>query len=173
MTQQFNIGDTIYVATCTSVEKWLPCPDCHGKKFLTVILGDDSRVTIDCDSCTRGYLGPCGLICSYEYEPAVDTLRVEYIDSRDGEIRYNYRDPDVVFGDPHAAEIRAAFLKEELTRAESARLEAKEQPKRTWAWNVRYHRGCLKEAQRQIEYHTSKLNAALTHAKEEKKAKEL
>jgi hypothetical protein len=111
------------------------------------------------------------LILGYEYEPAVEILQVEYIDSRDGIVRYNYRDNYVVFADHLSAAKRAIDLLEEYQTKETERLAAKEQPKRTWAWNVRYHRGCLKEAQRQIEYHTSKLNAALTHAKEEKAAK--
>ena len=38
----------------------------------------------------------------------------------------------------------------------------KEQQHRSWAWNATYHRKCLKEALRQVEYHTAKLNVAET-----------
>ena len=47
-------------------------------------------------------------------------------------------------------------------------MKRKEKDTKTWAWNVHYHRKEIREAQKRIEYHTSKLNVAKLHVKAEK-----
>jgi hypothetical protein len=65
------------------------------------------------------------------------------------------------------AEKKAAdFDREELEKASQ-----KERDTRTWSWNVHYHRRSIREAKKQLEYHTAKLEAARPQAKAEKEAK--
>jgi len=49
---KYNIGDKVWRATSGTEEKKVLCPECFGKTFLTVILGDNSQVKIWCVSCT-------------------------------------------------------------------------------------------------------------------------
>jgi len=51
-------------------------------------------------------------------------------------------------------------------RAEREKIATKEKDTRTWAWNASYHRRQIKDAKRQLEYHTAKLNVASLKAKE-------
>ena len=36
---------------------------------------------------------------------------------------------------------------------------------RSWAWNATYHRGCIRQAEKDLEYHRAKLAVALEHKK--------
>jgi hypothetical protein len=51
---------------------------------------------------------------------------------------------------------------------EREKISAKEKPTRTWSWNATYHRKQIKDAQRNLEYHTKKLAAANLKARSEK-----
>ena len=72
-----------------------------------------------------------------------------------------------LFRTEEEAKTRADEYAKELTDVEHKRLMAKEKDKRSWAWNVHYHRKAIKDAEKQIAYHTSKLNFAKTYAKPE------
>ena len=65
-----------------------------------------------------------------------------------------------------AREMAAQFDEEERKK-----ILTKEKDTRSWAWNASYHRREIKEAQRRIEYHSSKLAVASLKAKEHKKEK--
>lgn len=60
----------------------------------------------------------------------------------------------------------AARMAAEYDAEERRRILNKEKDTRSWAWNASYHRKCIKEAQRTIEYHTTKLSVAAIRAKE-------
>jgi hypothetical protein len=63
----FELRQAIWWASCDSIEVTENCPDCFGKKYLTVILGDDSEVKIDCRTCALGYEPPRGYITLHKY----------------------------------------------------------------------------------------------------------
>lgn len=164
----FEIGQPVFIARYAPIERWIACSDCRGLKWLTVILGDDSSVTIDCVGCADGYAPPRGVIRTCDYEPQVDAIVVDNIEMREGAIRYNYNDSINVFDNEEAAWVRARALKHIADKEETERLLNKEQPKREWSWHVHYHRRCVKQAEKEIAYHSSKLEAAKLHSKEEK-----
>jgi hypothetical protein len=57
-------------------------------------------------------------------------------------------------------------MQAEKAAQEEHRLATREKPTRTWAWNATYHRGCIRKAEHDLEYHRSKLTVALIHKKE-------
>lgn len=64
---KYKIGDEVWFAEWRNGEDYITCPDCFGKKFLTVILGDGSQVTIDCAGCALGYEPPRGIVKIYTH----------------------------------------------------------------------------------------------------------
>ncbi len=166
-TMKFNIGDTIWIATAGNHNQvWVTCPDCLGQKFLTVITGDGTQHTIDCECCRAGC--DCrGQIMEYKFVASVREAVVENIEVRDGQTRYNHQDEADVFSAEGEARARAESFRAQHEADELRRMtHCKEHPRKSWAWNVTYHRRELKRALHNVEYHTSKLNVAKTNAKE-------
>ena len=60
----YKLNDKVWVAFLEHRENWVICPHCYGKRAITVILGDDSKVSIDCDCCRYGFEGSKGYIRS-------------------------------------------------------------------------------------------------------------
>lgn len=170
-TRQFSIGDTVFIARVNSTEKWIACPDCFGKRYLTVILGDESQVTIDCACCARGYEPSKGIVLSYYYNsPQAEEVVVCDIELREGKIRYNWSDEEDVFATEEEALARSVAKAADLEIEEQRRIHKKEKDTRTWSWNATYHRQQIRHAEKELAYHKSKLEAAKFHVKEEKEA---
>lgn len=168
----FQMGQKVWWVHAQSSRKWLTCPDCQGKKYLTVILGDDSQVTIDCAGCAAGYEPPRGVVFIYEWAPGVHHGEITGIEINEKETRYRFGcyviEAENVFDSQKLAQARAAQLMDEHNKEEAERFKRKEKDARTWAWHVHHHRNCVKQAMRDLEYHTAKLEAAKTHKKQEK-----
>jgi hypothetical protein len=166
-----KIGDTAWHAEHNSIEKQRTCPDCFGKKKLTVILGDDSRVEIDCTGCVRGYDPPRGYVTYHEYSPAVHPVVIDRVEESSDGITYGfngcYRTKELFLA-RDVAEARAKTLAEEYNEGELKRFQKKEKDSHTWAWHVTYHRRCIKQAEKDLEYHSAKLGIAQKKAKEDK-----
>ena len=72
MTQQrmndYRIGDKVWTVERNHTGRWVQCPECFGTKFVTVILGDDSKLTVDCTTCGCGFNNPTGVVETYDIE---------------------------------------------------------------------------------------------------------
>ena len=170
----FALGEQVWIAVakqCVAVEQ--TCPDCRGRRYLTVTLGDDSQVTIDCSTCASGYNPPRGYVLVNTYKPDAFLASIKEIAKNDeGEVVYSgdgfYRKTEAELSDSRESALALAFnLAEEAYLEEKARLQRKEKDSRTWAWHVTYHRRCVKQAEKDLAYHTSKLNVSLQHKKAE------
>ncbi len=176
----FKMDDEIYHAQYERKRRLIPCPDCMGKRFLTVIMGDDSKVTIDCVGCTRGaYDGPHGNIETWGYEATVTKRKITGMEvtpqkteykshifcDEGGSSYYTLKDDDIFHTEAEAI-IRANELKAEAEKEEAKRLMQKHDHNRSWAWNATYHRSCLKRAEKDMAYHSAKLSVAKIKAKE-------
>lgn len=165
---KYQIGDVVWYAARTEQEKTMECPDCCGKKFLTVIFGDDSRVTIDCITCSRGYEPPKGYVTYTTQKSSTRQVGIERMEIGCGEEKYGFgscylADATELFDTEEEAEKRAVELAIEQEKAELARINMKGERHRTWAWNATYHRKCIKDAKKSIAYHEAKLDAAKKH----------
>ena len=175
---KFRIGDKVLYVHVESVEKWIDCPECFGKRFLTVILGDDSRVTIDCVGCGRGYEPPRGLISTNIYMPVISERQIEGVNSemKEGKEVSTYKfyggwsvEETALFTSRIEAELYGSLLANKLGDEALEKIHRKEKDTRTWSWNAHYHRDCIRRAKKDIGYHEAKLNAALPNVKTEVK----
>lgn len=188
MTPKYQIGETIFWGCYESSENYVECPDCGGTGRLRVTFHDETQVSVDCQNCSRGYLGPCGKIRVYDRMPRVKSGKISGVEiCHDGQAEYKvshsaFADDgrmytgcysvkeDSVCRNEDDAMNQAMILCEKDTAEERNRIFRKEKDHRSWAWNASYHRRCIKDAEEKIKYHGSKLAVASLKAKEDKKA---
>ena len=176
---KFNFGDHIYWASFETEEKTVPCPDCAGKRYNTIIL-DGETFTIDCSGCEKGYWGSVGYRTTWERKPEVRDGLISGVeqDSQDSKV-FEYRVRETSFSSYIVTEDRAFATKEEALTAsiELAAVQAAEdlkkvtqktKPDKSWAWHVRYYQKQIKDAQETIDRATLQLDAARKYAKEPK-----
>lgn len=188
MEPRFKMGDKVWYATSGTTEKKLPCADCFGKRFLTVILGDDSKLPIPCENCSWsdesswGYREPYphGYVRHYEWSAKAEQRTIDGIEISNTKVEYRSScgsgsywrlDEDKIFLTEQEAISKAELMSIEHNNEELAKIATKEKPTRSWAWNLSYHRGCIKRAEKDIVYHTAKLNAGKVLKKESEEAK--
>lgn len=155
----YKVGDAVWYASCDTRRQYTQCLECFGIKYVTVILGDDSRVTIDCAGCGRGYEPPTGYIAYFERTPEVRKITIDRVQVTKDKIEYGFSgcycvEADRLFNTEAEAWDRANALAEQLNQEELEKIKKKEKPNRTWAWNAHYHRNCIRRAERDIRYHT-------------------
>jgi hypothetical protein len=161
------MGDRVWYAGRKGIQERVTCPECFGKRCLTVILGDDSKVTIDCAGCAAGYKPPKGYVLHYKQIVDVSQITIDGVEINPKEVRYkfdNYRmaDGTDVFSSKEAAEIRAKELAEEYNKQEHERIHRKEKNNRTWSWHVHYYRKMIRDAKKTIERAEERLGIART-----------
>jgi ribosomal protein S27E len=172
---RFEIGQEVWRASWDSTTAYVTCPDCGGTGRLRVTFHDETQVSIGCQNCAPGYDPPTGRVRVYERHARAFRSVVTGLEMEGTRIRWRTNDSYIVededlFEDEAAALARATEKAAEADREERQRVLTKEKDTRTWAWNASYHRKQIKEAQRQIEYHTAKLNVAAIKAKQDKAA---
>lgn len=180
MTPKFKIGDQVYRPTFENHETSVACPDCGGTGRLRVTFADDTTVSIGCANCASGYDVPTGRVKCYDRFPEAKLATISGIEMDCGKIKYKlYAGPHSYWRveesdlstDHAAAMIKARAMADKWSEDERARIYRKERDTRTWAWNASYHRNAIKKAQKDIEYHTAKLNVATIKAKDNKATK--
>lgn len=170
----YNIGDNVWHASRKSTEERITCPECFGKRYLTVILGDDSQVTIDCAGCASGYDPPKGYVTYYKQDidvkqVIIDGLRVtrDYVEYEINKTNCScniLKNVDI-FITKEEAEVRAKELAEQWNEEQLAKIHRKEKNHRDWSWHVHYYRRQIRDAKEKIEYATKQLDAAKIHVK--------
>jgi hypothetical protein len=180
----FNIGDKVYVPKYGTQEVFVTCPHCFGKKYLTVILGDESKVTIDCECCREGYEHK-GKISIWKWGASAEQIPIDGIDSHlenNGKTRTRYHEGtggcyrlhDEVFATYEEA---LDFAKGKVAEHDLTEKEEIENKKiyatKTWARNVAYHRDCIKRYEHDLAYHKARLAVAEEKAKEQEERKKV
>lgn len=175
---KFKIGDRVYRPTFENHETSVECPDCGGTGRLRVTFHDETTVSIGCQNCSVGYDPPTGRVKCYDRTPEAHLATISGVEMDAGKIEYK------LYAGPHAywrveeselstdyaeAMTKAQAMADKWTADERAHIFRKERDTRTWAWNASYHRKAIKEAERQIDYHTRKLAAASLKVREEKR----
>lgn len=174
---KFSFGQVVYAVVSDTKEEYLPCPDCGGTKFVTVITHAET-VTLDCKGCERGYLGPCGFLV--KYVPSVfvvsrpivsletdwqESGTYEYRIPSDSGGRWSKKEHELFATEEEAAASCAQVLKEKQD-IEEYRISQKQKAEKSWAWHVHYYQKQIRDAKNTIEYATLQLNAAKKHVKE-------
>ena len=170
---KYYIGQELWRATFESTPACIVCQDCGGTGRIRVLFHDDTMVSIDCQGCSRGYDPPTGRIQVHNRTASARPAIVTGIEIRADKVEYRTTDSYIVpegdlFPTEPEAVARAAELAGQYDAEERERINQREKPARTWAWNASYHRQCIKRAEKDIAYHTAKLNVASVKAKEAK-----
>ena len=169
---KFQIGDHAWYATVSSENNYVTCPDCGGTGQITVIMYDGTQVSVDCQNCSVGYDAPTGRV--KVYDRAADAMPVTvagFSVGGFGGVEYRTSESylikeDRIFTDRESALECGAKMAVEADKKERWRIATKEKDTRSWAWNATYHRQCIRRAEKEIAYHTAKLNVAKIKAKE-------
>jgi hypothetical protein len=150
---KYSMGQSVWYARVRGEDEQIPCPDCFGQRFLRVIMGDGSEVSVECTGCKSGYDIPKGTITKHisnavevrslritgmetGYEDGIEI--VKYHLGITGCSYYSVAETEC-FDSSEEAEKRAIEIKAELMASEEKRLLQREKPKRSWAWNATYH----------------------------------
>lgn len=161
----FGIGETVYFAdACAYAQVRAQCPVCFGKLFVTLILGDESQEQIECSACGLGYDGPQGWINEHAATSSVTKGTISgisrsYSGAREWDYEVGGMRREHVFRTHDEAEAKRVEL---FAAAQVSAQDTKERiiagKKKGAAWSVRYHREHIKDLERRIEWHRSKLN---------------
>lgn len=175
---KYEYGQRLFAASWESTEERVTCPDCGGGKTIECHLWDGGIHIIDCVGCAAGYEPPRGYLTVHVRRaiarPAEivsvsqnwDGAGFEYRANTGCGSQYCYQEADLFLTEAEAlaaAEQKAAKADQE----ERDQIARKEKPGRSWAWNIHYHRKCIRDAEKQIAYHTAKLNAGKAKSKAE------
>ena len=175
MNPLFKVGDTAWWAQNGTVEKTNPCPVCFGKLAVTVILGNGESIQTPCDYCGRGYEGPKGgeKECAWESRPVLFTITG--IETQNDGVKQTARyhapagyviDDEDVFATEEEAAAKCKRNADEHNEQERQRREViKEQAHKSFSWHVGYHRRCIKDLKRQLEWHEARAIACASRAK--------
>lgn len=170
----YNIEDKAWHASRKGTEEVVTCPECFGEKYLTVILGDGSQVTIDCAGCASGYDPPKGYVSYYKSSVEVELVTICKVEIYQDHAEYGFNGTDSfhhiakdtdLFATKEEATIRAKELAEEWNKEQLAKIHRKEKNHRDWSWHVHYYRRQIRDAEQKIEYATKQLDAAKAHVK--------
>lgn len=174
----FNIGDKVFTANYGKHEKLVTCPDCLGSKRVKVVLGDGTEVLIGCGGCDPGGYEPStGYIRQYDCfvkseQHTVTGVKVtkdavEYDLDNFGSGSYYTGNNLTVFATELEALACGELDRRNYEDEENKRLMAKTKDHKSWAWNSSYHRKCIKDLERQLAYHHSKVEVCKKHVKDD------
>lgn len=170
---KYELGQEVWWARFDATESSVLCPDCFGKRYITCIMGDGTEVTVDCQNCKVGYEEfSRGRIKTYDRAPRAEKTTIIGMDVSSEKVEYRVPESwivpeDQLFETEEAALAKAQVRADDASSEELARIANKEKDTRSWAWNATYHRGCIKRAKKDIEYHTKKLDVAREKAKKQ------
>lgn len=172
---RFQIGQQVWYASWKPTKARIVCADCAGEGRIRVLLPDDEIVSVDCVACQRGLERPSGYLECYNREARAVPVTITGLEIREGKTEWettvSYRSAEDELFETEDEALAAAKLKAaSADQEERERIGRKHKDTRSWAWNAHYHRKCIKEAQRRIEYHSAKLSVANLKAKDDKTA---
>ena len=179
ITPRFHIGQELWFAKFeSSVADYVTCPECGGTGQITCILFDDTRLSVECRGCQRGYEAPTGTVVVYRPVAGASWIAISGIEIDSGKVEYRATIGNSTYTAQEAdlfltkedALSRSEEKKAEYEREQLDRIARKEKDGKSWSWHVHYHRDCIRRAERDIAYHTSKLDVAKVKAKEAKVA---
>jgi hypothetical protein len=167
MNTPFEIGDTYWAPRTSSEKVRLPCPVCNGTGIVIVLYGGEERVAVDCEGCGLGFdLDHArGYVDEWEFEPAAELFVIaEVVSLYNG--RWSVRsttgatnDFDALLKTEHEAlVVSKTRCIEQHERNMQSRQHKRGSAKRA-TWTAIYHKNCIKDLERQIAWHTARVNA--------------
>ncbi len=159
---KYKLGDKVYwIYSSTNYSKKIPCTMCFGKRFVTIILGDESQTKISCGFCESGFEGSTGQATVWE---PIAVVRVGTISgvSTSGGIKYEIGSELLyeheLFDNENDAQIQRAIKFKEVSETAKKYFEdsfvncTKKQ-----VWSAGYHKRCIESNKKNIEWHELRL----------------
>jgi len=164
MDTPFEIGQTYWAPRQHPELITLPCPACKGSCVVTIIYGDE-HVSVDCEACGLGYQGSQGIIKEYDLTPNAEPFTIDGVDSLYNG-KWTVRSTtgatsdfnDLYKTEAEALAVSAVKCAEQEESNMRSRMHKKNSTKRS-TWTVSYHKKCISDLERQITWHTSRINA--------------
>jgi hypothetical protein len=169
MEMPFVIGETYWLPVRTPEQVTIPCPVCAGQLFVTVILGDGSHVTVQCDACGLGHERPRGTITEYRLSPSAIPFVIQDVVSFNAEKYWRVQSADhreCEWADLCPTEAEALAVSEAACRKhdEDTEMSHARARKRSGhaTWSIRYANDQIKQAERTIAWHRARISEART-----------
>jgi len=174
----FKIGDTVWVGEFQQRKDRVPCPVCFTKRYVTLILGDDTEVEVECKFCDVGHFGAQGyVIDGYHYVTTATPKTITGMDIRKDEITYWFG------GIGHQEERVAATEEEAVAKAQvdadkyntnkrELQLERKHTSYKSYTWNAGYFMKKAKGALQDHKHYTEKAKIMESKARPRKENKD-
>ena len=159
-----KVGDVVFVSKFGRRQVAIECPVCFGKGTVKLILGNGDSVEMPCENCTDGLGTPSkGYVNEWRNDAGAEAVTIDKIstDQTCGEDVVEY------FAMHHVYQADAVFATEEEAFADSKRRAdeynqeretkaefVKGKPDKNYSWNAGYHMRLVKEAEKEIEYHS-------------------
>lgn len=162
-----NAGDKIWLAHVRQERINVTCPICFGKLKVTLILGDDSQVEVECDYCGKGFEGPQGYVTTYEFKS--DPVQIEITgrgmhQSGIEEVwTYQYSgcyiaNSDQLFKTQAEAVVKCVELVAEHEENKAAHAEKRKQyGHKSYTWAAGYHLREIKSHEHQLAWHQQRV----------------
>lgn len=168
---KYEIGQSVWLATFETREAWEVCPDCAGTGRIRFLYPDDTVAAIPCEGCSRGYDAPNGRVRYYAARPKAEFCTITGVEINGSKTEWrtssSYRvEEDRLFDTEETAQAKANEIAADYEAEQKGRALGKEKPTKSWSWHVHYHRRAIRDAQKQIAYHSAKLTAAKIKAKD-------
>jgi hypothetical protein len=172
---KYDIGDTAWLASCESYNKYEPCPDCLGQKKWYVTLPNGEDFEIPCSTCAHGWDGITGSITHQEYlafTMQITIVKVTIDTNRENEpVYYMAEETGCPSGSIYAESClfpteALAFAKaEELAQRqrdymEKCRLETAEREKQKTRYKPSWEKRKIRELEKQLHYLERQLKSA-------------
>jgi len=185
--KEWKVGDYCWVPFAEKRPIIKECDICFGKKVVTIILGNGDAYDVQCENCyTAGmYRTPSGTITVYQFlhgaehrlitdikeETSLDGKTIEYHSRVQGSIGSYYRlEPDKMFETKEEALAKCNETAAQLKKEDDERIyNQKRASNQSYSSKAGYHTRAAKEAQKQVDYHTSQA----IYCKSKSKAKDV
>jgi hypothetical protein len=161
----YEFGQTVYVVSADAHrETTVPCPICYGKRRVTVILGNDEQMSVECEYCGKGRGGPTGT--AKEYGPSSRVTETTVTGMTRGSFgdgwqieTASYRSSrDPIFTSREEAEAKRVELHAEVVkRAADCNHASKYRGAREATWHLGYHRNGVRRARYDLAHHELKV----------------
>ena len=163
MKPPFEFGQVVFIARASSHDRQeIPCPVCYGKRRVTVILGNDEQVSIECEYCSHGCNPASGRASEWKPWSSVVETTVTGIKLEHGKwciecAAYVGSDAEIFTTREAAEEARIVMFAAAIERAQACNHSMKYNGRKRLSWHVGYHRAAVRRAQHDLEYHGRKV----------------
>ena len=173
----FKIGDTVWTCSLKEHKNRIPCPVCFTKKKVTLVLGDDTEVQLDCRWCQSGFDPPAGYIeDGYLLGKDVVQRIITGIDqrSKNDDTRITYWFSGQGFGAERVAETREEAMQKATSEAEKyttnnrvGRENRKHKEYESYSWNAGYYMRQAKRGLKDYEHYLDKARVMESKARKQ------